>query len=140
MITKPVLVDTGPLVALLYEKEQHHKRCVEQAKDLPETLRTCWPVITEAAYLLRPSRNGVATLLSEIDQGCLEILSLSADDVRPVQAILKRYEDQRLDLADACLMHLAEREGMRYIFTLDRRHFTVLRTSTGEALELLPAQ
>ncbi len=134
MITKPVLVDTGPLVALLYEREQHHMRCVEQAKEFPETLSTCWPVITEAAYLLRPSRDGVATLLSEIDQGRLEILPLSAGDVRPVQAILDRFHDQHLDFADACLMHLAEREGMRHIFTLDHRHFSVLRTSAGEAL------
>jgi predicted nucleic acid-binding protein len=140
LITKPVLIDTGPLVAILYEREQHHRRCVEQARDLPETLYTCWPVVAEAAYLLRPSRKGVSTLLSEIDRGRLIVLPLDVADVRPVQTILERYAEQQLDLADACLLHLAEREGMRYVFTLDLRHFAILRTSSGETLELLPAQ
>jgi predicted nucleic acid-binding protein len=133
------LIDTGPLVALLYEREQYHERCVEQAKDLPETLYTCWPVITEAAYLLRASLAGVVKLLAEVEYGRLAILPLYTEDMRPVHTILERYADQRLDLADACLIHLAEREGMRHIFTLDRRHFSVLRTTAGEALELLPA-
>ncbi len=53
MITTPVLVDAGPLVALLSAADQHHQRCVEQAKELVHSAYTCWPVVTEAAYLLR---------------------------------------------------------------------------------------
>jgi predicted nucleic acid-binding protein len=133
-----VLIDTGPLVAILYEKEEHHERCVQQMKELPATVRSCWPVITEAAYLLRASPAGVHTLLSRVELGRVEILPLTSGDAPSISAILKRYSDQGFDFADACLMHLAEREGIEYVFTLDRRHFSVYRPPSGRALVLLP--
>lgn len=68
MIASPVLINTGSLVAILYEREEHPERCVEQSKELPETLFTCWPVIAEAAYLLRSSLEGVSTMLSRIEK------------------------------------------------------------------------
>jgi predicted nucleic acid-binding protein len=137
LIAETVLVDAGPLVAILYERELRHRQCVETARDLPEVLFTCWPVITEAAYLLRSSWQGVSTLLAEVERRRLEILPLTAADVAPIAAILARFHDQGFDFADACLMHLAERERIERVFTLDRRHFSVFRTSNGDALTLL---
>jgi uncharacterized protein len=55
-----------------------------------------------------------------------------------VAAILTRYADQHFDFADAVLMHLAERESIKTIFTTDQRHFGVYRTLTGTALEIRP--
>jgi uncharacterized protein len=138
VITKPVLIDTGPLVAMLYEREHQHAACVEAAKQLPETLLTCWPVITEAAYLLRGSPKGVQTLLSRIEARRLEILPITADDAISIADILRRYHDQGFDFADVCLMHLTEREQIEYVFTLDHRHFSVFRRMRGQPLTLLP--
>jgi predicted nucleic acid-binding protein len=71
--------------------------------------------------------------------GELRLLQLDAADVDRISAILTQYADQDLDLADATLMHLAEREGMETVFTVDYRHFAIYRTSQGKRLSLVPA-
>ena len=54
MNTSRVLIDTGPIVALLRRRDSQHSVCDSVAEELPLPAYTCWPVITEAAYLLRP--------------------------------------------------------------------------------------
>lgn len=138
MIAGPVLIDAGPLVALFAEGDQYHVRCSEQIRKLHAPVLTCWPVITEVAYLLRRSGAGLDALLRYIELRRLVLLPLGPDDATAIAAILRRFNDQDFDFADACLMHLAEREETERVFTLDRRHFGVFRTSNGRALSLLP--
>jgi predicted nucleic acid-binding protein len=95
-------------------------------------------VITEAAHLLRRTSDGVRALLSRIETGAIFVIEMGAGDVARIDSILAKYHDQRFDFADACLMHLAEREAIEQIFTLDQRHFSRFRTRTGAALELRP--
>ena len=67
-----VLLDTGPLVAILSERDEHHDECVEQLRQLTPPLLTCWPVITEAAWLLRLDVTAVQRMLAGFDVGLLE--------------------------------------------------------------------
>ena len=138
MTAKKVLIDTGPLVAMLRSADEHHGACVEQARSLARPAFTCWPVITEAAYLLRHSVAGRRGLTAWLKNGENELLPLSADDVPGIEGVLEKYSDQGVDLADAALVHLADREGIGTVFTLDRRDFSVYRQSDGKAFELLP--
>lgn len=124
---------------MLHAREMHHAACVEAARELPESLLTCWPAITEAAYLLRSSPTGVQVLLSRIERGLLEILPLTSKDISSIAAILDQYSDQGFDFADGCLMYLSERENIDHVFTLDRRHFGVFRKRNGDSLTLLPS-
>ena len=71
---KRVLVDTGPLVAIMSRADQHHKTCLEALHDLPGPLFSCWPVITEAAWLLRRRPGVVRQLLDSISAGFLDLL------------------------------------------------------------------
>lgn len=137
MITTPTLVDTGPLVALLSSTQQHHRECVAAFGELARPLFTCWPVLTETAYLLRHRQDLVASLLESADGRFLRILPLEERDLPGINAILSKYGDQKLDLADACLMYLAEREGVRSVLTLDTE-FRLFRTTGGEHLALVP--
>jgi len=135
-----VLADIGPLVAILSRRDQYHRACVEALREMPGPLFTCWPVITEAAWLLRRDPTAVAQLLHSLDTGFLELLPLTTADAKPIAAILKKYRDIRIQLADAALVHLAARDGMDTIFTLDQRDFSVYRLPRGKAFRILPTR
>jgi uncharacterized protein len=133
-----VLADTGPIVAILSRRDQYHRTCVEALRDLPGPLFTCWPVITEAAWLLRRDSNTVQQLLNSLDSGFLELLPLTTSDAKPIASIMNKYRDIRIQLADATLVHLAARDGLDTIFTLDQRDFSVYRLPKGRALRVIP--
>lgn len=133
-----ILIDTGPLVAILDADDPAHEKCVEAFRSLPAPNYTCWPVLTEACYLLRKFPKAVAALLDEVADGDLIALPLESDDVAGVRQTFDTYHDQQVDLADACLVHLANREGIEQVFTLDRRHFSVFQTPDGKVLNILP--
>jgi uncharacterized protein len=137
---KRVLVDTGPIVAILSRRDQYHKTCVEALRDMPGPLFTCWPVITEVAWLLRRDSNTIQQLLSSIDFGLFEMLTLTSADAKPIAAIMKKCRDIRIQLADASLVHLAARDGVDTVFTLDRRDFSVYRLPRGKPFRILPAR
>jgi predicted nucleic acid-binding protein len=66
------------------------------------------------------------------------MLALTAADARPIAAIMKKYCDVRIQLADAALVHLAVRDGVDTVFTLDRRDFSVYRLPMGRAFRVIP--
>lgn len=133
-----VLVDAGPIVAILSRRDQYHKICVDALRNMPGPLFTCWPVLTESAWLLRRNASAVQQLLRSMDSGFLEALPLNTADALPIAAILNKYRDIRIQLADAALLHLAARDGFETIFTLDQRDFAVYRLPKGRPLRILP--
>ena len=133
-----VLVDTGPLVAILSAADEHHETCVEALRHLPGPLLSCWPVITEAAWLLRRYPRAVQQLLENLDGGFVELLPLAGAEAKAIARVMKRFASIRPQLADAALVHLAEREGVDTIFTLDQRDFSVYRTSHRRAFHIVP--
>ncbi len=133
-----ILVDTGPLVAILSRQDEHHAACVAALRDMPGPLFSCWPVITEAAWLLRSSSRAVQQLMRSIDGGFLELLPLSGSEAAAIAGILRRYQDIRPQLADAALVHLANREKIETIFTLDRRDFSIYRSARRRIFRIVP--
>jgi predicted nucleic acid-binding protein len=133
-----ILLDTGPLVALLAENDAYHRQCVETLAGLSPPLLTCWPVLTEAAWILRRYPRPADRLNDAQAAGLFGILPLSADDLPAIAAVMRRYEDAGLQFADAALAHLAERENIRTIFTLDRRDSSIIRLKRNRTLTLLP--
>jgi predicted nucleic acid-binding protein len=133
-----VLVDTGPIVAILSESDEHHEACVEQLQRIRGPLLTCWPVFTEAAWLLRAYPMAIGRLLSSFNGRPFELVPLNEADLPGIAAILDKYKGLGIQLADASLVHLANREGIELMFTLDRRDFGVLRLANGKKLRLIP--
>lgn len=138
MAERRLLIDTGPLVAVLSKDDGHHQACVEILAVLPPPLLTCWPVLTEAAWLLRQQPGAVQKLFEAFDAGLLELLSLEREAVAWIAKFMRRYETIGAQLADAALVYLAERENIRTVFTLDRRDFSVYRLKRNRALKLVP--
>ncbi len=133
-----VLADTGPLVAILSPDDHYHELCVRTLKELPGPLVTCWPVITEAVWLLRKFPRAIKKLLGSINEGFLEIPPVAGAEAEQVAEIMHRYESLRPQFADAMLVYLANRENITTIFTLDRRDFAVYRTARKKPFRLLP--
>jgi uncharacterized protein len=133
-----VLVDTGPLIAILSPLDHYHEVCVRALASLKGPLLTCWPVITEAAWLLRDHARAFENLLGNTNGGFLEVLPITGKDSGQIVDILKRYASLRPQFADATLVHLANREDIRTIFTLDRRDFSVYRSARKRAFRILP--
>jgi len=137
-LTSRALVDTGPIVAILLESDEHHEACVEQLHHIRGPLLTCWPVITEAAWLLRAYPQAIRKLLSSFHGRPFDLVPLGETDLPGIAAVLAKYENLPIQLAHASLVHLANREGIDTMFTLDRRGFGVLRLAHGRKLRLIP--
>lgn len=135
-----VLVDTGPLVALLDRSDSSHNICRETLSSLDETLVTVWPVVTEAMYLLRSYWDAQTGLWEMIETGAVEILPLGIADVPRMRELMRKYRDIPMDLADAALVRVAERERLRRIFTIDRRDFQIYRPSRIGRFVVLPSR
>lgn len=135
---KRILVDTGPLVAILSREDAHHRTCVAALREMSGPLLSCWPVLTEAAWLLRRSPRAIQQLLASTEAGFLELLPLTGSEAKAIASVMKRYESVRPQLADAALVYLAARERIETIFTLDRRDFSVYRTGRKRPFRILP--
>ena len=114
-----VLIDTGCIVALLDRGERDHGRCVDALKTVSGRLVTCEAVIAESCYLLRHHRGAADTILENVERGAFQIPLRLEDLAAPVRAHMKRYARVPMDLADACLVALAESLGTGRILTLD---------------------
>jgi predicted nucleic acid-binding protein len=135
-----VLVDTGPLVALLDRSDPYHLTCQEILSSLDESLVTVWPVVTEAMYMLRAYWQAQDELWEMIETGAVEILPLGTNDVARMRELMRKYRDLPMDLADAALVRVAERERLRRIFTLDQRGFRIYRPSRMGRFVVLPSR
>lgn len=135
-----ILVDAGPLVALIHQDDRQHQRCKETFSSLSEPLGTVCPVLTEAMYLLRFSWEAQNALWEIVETGAVQILPLDRGDVPRMKEMMRRYRDLPMDFADAALVCVAERERLRRIFTLDRRDFEVYRTARIGRFSILPAR
>jgi len=133
-----ILTDAGPLVALLDAGEPDHVRCVSVLDEITLPLVTTWPAFTEAMYLLgRMGWQAQSGLWRLVGRGDLEILDLGATELERVAALMERYADRPMDLADATLVAVAERDGHRTIFSLDA-DFHVYRLGGRRSLTVLP--
>jgi predicted nucleic acid-binding protein len=95
-------------------------------------------VITEIAWLVRAYPEALNALLTSFASGPFHLGALDQGDLPGIRAILGRYRHLNIQLADAALLHLANREGIETVFTLDRRDFGVLRLARNRKLRIIP--
>ncbi len=132
----PVLLDTGCIVALLDRSERHHARCVEAVSTLSDPLITCEAVIAESFHLLRGCRGASQAVLKNVERGLFLIPSRLSASAAAVSELMRKYAAVPMDLADACLVHMASEHRTARILTLDRE-FKVYRWSRNRPFDLL---
>jgi predicted nucleic acid-binding protein len=133
------VADTGPLVAIVRSREKAHKKCAAALKTFRPPLLTCWPVLTEAAWLLSKEPDGMKAIGGLVESGLVKLAELDEPALAWIIEFMDRYASAKPQLADAALMYLAEREGIDMVFSLDRRDFSIYRTTDGRVLTLLPS-
>jgi predicted nucleic acid-binding protein len=135
---RAVLVDAGPLVALLDRSDDHHQTVAVALAQIQDRLVTVWPVVVEAMYLLAFSWPAQKALWEILETGAVELLPLEDGDLPHLKSLMEKYRDLPMDLADAALVRVAEREDIRRVLTLDRRDFSTYRLSRKGSFTLLP--
>ena len=125
-------------MALIDADDQHHTKCVATLQTIREPLATVWPAVTEAMYLLADVSGAQDILWEMLERGPLHVLPLYAADVPRMRELMRKYADRPMDMADAALLRAAEREGIRKIFTIERKDFSVYRLHNRLRSVLLP--
>ncbi|MGH2588896.1 MAG: type II toxin-antitoxin system VapC family toxin [Dehalococcoidia bacterium] len=135
-----LLTDAGPLVALLDADDPAHAACVAVAERLPgEPLLTTWPCFTEAMYLLGTvgGYRYRAALWRLRATAPVVFHDLTPAETERMAALMEKYRDTPMDIADASLAVVAESRTLRRVFTVDS-DFYVYRLADGSALEVVP--
>jgi len=114
-----ILIDTGPLVAMICAGDRDHAWTVDQFRALPPPFLTCEPVITEACFLIE--RRGVsgAVILERIENGLLRIALKMEDHCAALKKLMTRYANVPMSLADSCLVRMSEIYPECAILTLE---------------------
>lgn len=120
-----LLVDSGPLVAWLNARDQHHTLSVAFFKARPQRLVTTWAVITEVCQLIPQKPR--AALLRWITLGGASVFHVPGDQCDQLATLMEQYGDLPMDLADASLVWLSQHLGCTLIATTDRTDFSVYR-------------
>ena len=137
MSRKPHLLDANVLIAAINRRDQHHESAIAVLSAGRMTLVTCWPAITEATHMLRSVPGAVDRLLDLCARAPrIAMLDIKRDELSHIRTWMRKYAAMQPDFADACLMHLAQREKLDSILSFDD-DFDTYRTTTGRALRRL---
>lgn len=132
------LVDTSALYALLDTKEPYHARCKVAFAEAHSPLITTAAVLTELFHFLirryRDQEGGWRLLRG----GQFEVRPISTADLPAIDELMHRYADRPMDFADATLVHVAEREGLRTILTIDHSDFETYRMDAAPSSGYYP--
>ena len=129
-------MDTGPLVALLNQSDHAHSWVLQQMADIQPPLISCEAVLAEATYLTRQVPGARIALIEMVGEGFLSIGVAVADQHAALLAMVRRYANVPMSLADACLVRMAELYPQSPILTLDR-DFGVYRKNGRQVIDLL---
>jgi uncharacterized protein len=130
------LVDTGAILAHLDRQDPWHALCSDALSELPLPLITSMAVVAEVFHLTSKRRVDQSVAWAFLRSGGISVATIGNDDLPHLHSLMSRYADHPMDFADATLVHLAGRESITKIFTIDsdfetyriagRRRFTIL--------------
>ncbi|OYD90228.1 pilus assembly protein [Nostoc sp. 'Peltigera membranacea cyanobiont' 210A] len=133
-----IIIDTGPLVALINNQERYHSWATKEVANLAYPFFTCEAVISETCFILRDFYGGEDTVMSLLDTGLIQISFRLSDEIGTVRELLKRYQNVPMSLADACLVRMSELINGSSVLTLDS-DFRVYRKNKNEMMDLIIA-
>ena len=130
------LIDTGAILALLDRDDRWHAPCVEALATLRLPVATSAAVLAELFHLV--DRHEVAAAWGIVRSGAILVLPIGDSDLPQIEARMARYADRPMDFADATLVHLAERESLTTVFTIDHDDFETYRIGGRRRFRIVP--
>ena len=137
-----IAIDTGFLLALLDARDRNHAAAVKWEPSVEEGWITTWPVVTELCNLVTTKLSVALAVdcMQEMTHGAIKIWDIPNQQAREIPALMKRYANLPMDLADASLVLLAEHLGHGRILTTDERDFGAYRWKSRKPFHNLLAQ
>ncbi len=131
-----VLVDTGPLVALLNARDCRHAWCKDRMAVIRPPLLTCEAVLSETAFLVRRVEGGSDLLLEFAAKGLIQVAFQVEPEINAIRRLMRRYANVPMSLADACLVRMAEQIPQSEVLTFDS-DFCVYRKHGRQVIPLI---
>jgi predicted nucleic acid-binding protein len=132
------LADTGALLACLDRTDAWHDRCRSALDTLRFPLATSLAVLAELFHMVGPGPREVETAWGLVRSGAITVLPISDPELADLEALMRQYHDRPMDLADATLVHLARRESVSTVFTVDHDDFETYRIGGRKRFSILP--
>jgi predicted nucleic acid-binding protein len=134
------LVDTSALYAFLDINEPLHEPCTLAFAEAPLPLVTTTAVLTELFHLVLKRKRDQRAAWRMLRNGRVQLRSMEQADLLGLETLMARYADRPMDFADATLVHVAEREGLKTILTIDHDDFETYRIGRNAKFRILPAR
>jgi hypothetical protein len=134
------LIDTGAILALLDRDDRWHSACLAALAERRLPLLTSAAVLAELFHLVGDDPRAVAATWRFLRSGAVQVGPIADDDLPALDALMTRYADHPMDFADATLVHLAEREALTEIFTVDHDDFETYRIGGRRHFRIVPAR
>ncbi|MGZ8242735.1 type II toxin-antitoxin system VapC family toxin [Methylomagnum sp.] len=114
-----ILVDTGSLTALFDKDDNYHYRIIEFIRKKKFRFVTTTAVVTEVTHLLDFSVDAQIDFFQWILNNGVQLEEVGIPDIYRIIELTRKYSDQPMDFADATLVIVAERTGIRKIISID---------------------
>ncbi len=131
-----IVVDTGPIVALLNRRDNYHSWAREVLDTLEPPIFTCESVVSEACFLLGGLAGGPDAVLDLLVADVVRVDFRLGGEVAPIRGLMRKFANVPMSLADACLVRMTEIEPQSVIVTLDS-DFRVYRRDRRHVIPMI---
>jgi predicted nucleic acid-binding protein len=132
------LIDTGAILAILQESDKWHELCQQAFRQMRFPLLTSEAVLTELFHLIGNSRAEMETAWNFVRSGAVVVGTIEDAELPQLRSLMLKYWDRPMDFADATLVHLANRESLTTILTVDQADFATYRLAGKRRFQVLP--
>jgi len=134
------VIDTGAILALLDRNDRWHEPCGNAFRQMRLPLLTSQAVLTELFHLVGDGRREMESAWKFVRSGALVLGTIEDAELPQLRALMLRYWDRPMDFADATLVHLANRESLSVILTVDQADFATYRLEGKRRFRVLPIE
>lgn len=134
------LIDTGAILAILDASDHWHEFCLKALFQMRVPLLTSEAVLTELFHLIGDSRKRKADAWTFLKSGAVVMGQIEHSELPAIETLMAKYWDRPMDFADATLVHLANRESISMILTVDHDDFATYRMKGKRRFGILPVE